>query len=101
MAEVNSTRCEGLLQREHMLWSIVSRQRRPQRRVRSGTAHIAMGGQDLRGALPRDDGAEDAHPGDASDVGDHVVQLQIHLHQRLLHVLNMRGRVLNEALTQP
>ena len=29
-----------------------------------------------------------------------MVQLQIHLHQGLLHVLNVRGRVLDEALTQ-
>ena len=79
----------------------MARQRGPQRRVRGGTAHVAMGRQDLRGALARDDRAEDAHPGRTRDVGHGMVQLQIHLHQRLLHVLNVRGRVLDEPLAQP
>jgi hypothetical protein len=49
---------ERLLQCEHLLGSIVARQCGLQRRVRGGTAHVAMGGQGLRGALARDDGAE-------------------------------------------
>jgi hypothetical protein len=38
-------------------------------------------------ALASQDGPDDAHAGRAGDVGHDVVQLQVHLHQRLLHVL--------------
>ena len=92
---------ERLLQREDMLRPIVARQGRPQRRFRGGTAHVAVGRQDLSGsARPRRSRAG-SHPGGTGDVGDRMMELQIHLHQRLLHVPNVRGRVLDETLTQP
>jgi len=31
------------------------------------------------------------------DVRDHVVQLHVHLHERLLHVLNVRGGIVDQA----
>jgi len=36
----------------------------------------------------------DRHAGDAGNVGDDMMQLQVHLRQRLLHVLNVRRRVI-------
>ena len=44
-----------------------------------------------------DDGADDPQSGGAGDVGDDVVKLHVHLHERLLHVLNVGGGVLHEA----
>ena len=37
-------------------------------------------------------------PGEPRDVGDHVVQLHVHLHERLLHVLNVRGGIVDQPL---
>jgi hypothetical protein len=34
----------------------------------------------------------------ARDVGDDVVELEIHLGERFLHVLNVRGRILEQTL---
>ena len=53
-----------------------------------------MRGQDIWIALAGHDRPDDGHAGDAGDVGYHVMQLQVHLHQRLLHVLNVRRRVI-------
>ena len=41
------------------------------------------------------------HAGHAGDVGDDMMQLQVHLHQRLLHVLNMRRRIIQQPLPLP
>jgi hypothetical protein len=46
-----------------------------------------------------DDGANDPHAGNAGDIGDDMMQLHIHLHERLLHVLNVRGCVIDDALS--
>jgi hypothetical protein len=53
------------------------------------------------GSVRRDDLAQDLHARHAGDVRDDVVQLQIHLHQGLLHVLDVRGRVLEQSLAMP
>jgi hypothetical protein len=48
--------------------------------------------------LARKDRADDPQPGRAGDVGNDEVELQIHLGQCLLHVLDVRGRVLEQTL---
>jgi len=80
-----------------VLLPIVSDQRPANSLFRRLDAQIAQRCQGHRVALTRQDGADDAHAGGASDVGDDVVQLQVHLHQRLLHVLDMGGRVVKQA----
>ena len=52
-------------------------------------------------ALASHKGTDDAHTGRASNVG-HDVMSQVHLHQCLLHVLDMRGRIVQQpfALAQ-
>jgi hypothetical protein len=40
----------------------------------------------------------DPHAGHAGDIGDNVVKLQVHLHQRLLHVVDMSGCVFHQPL---
>jgi hypothetical protein len=62
-------------------------------------APIAMLGQGLGISNPVDDIAHDLHPGQTRDVRDHVVELDVHEHERLLHVLDVRGGVLDDALS--
>jgi len=44
---------------------------------------------------------DDLHAGHARDIADDVVQLQVHQGQRLLHVLDMRSRIVEVPLAQP
>ena len=50
----------------------------------------------MRVALASDNGADDALPGDACDIAERLGQLDMHLQQRLLHVEDMRGAMLDE-----
>ena len=59
---------------------------------------MAQARQHLGVALAGNDRVNDPQAGRACDVGDDVVQLQVHLGQRLLYMLDMRGRVLEQAL---
>jgi hypothetical protein len=52
-----------------------------------------------RVAFAGEQGVNDREPGQPSDVADHMVQLQIHLVQRLLHPLDMGRGGLDQALT--
>jgi hypothetical protein len=52
-------------------------------------------------ALPSHDRADDGHARHAGDVCHHVMELQVHLGQRFLHVLDVGGRRIQQALTQP
>ena len=59
---------------------------------------MAQARQHLGVALAGKNRADDPQAGRASDVGDDVVELEIHLCQRLLHVLDMRCCVLKQTL---
>ncbi len=59
---------------------------------------VAVLGKDLGVANAAHDCSDDLHARDAGDVGDHVVQLDVHLHERLLHVLDVRRSVVDQAL---
>jgi hypothetical protein len=49
-------------------------------------------------AFTRQDGLHDRYPGRAGDIADHVVELQVHLIQSLLHVLHVTRRHLHQAV---
>ena len=84
-----------LLERKQMLGAIASGERLRDR-LRTGVATVmAQARQHVGVALAGEDGADDAQAGGAGDVDDDVVELKIHLRQGLLHVLDVRGRVLN------
>ena len=51
--------------------------------------------------LPGHNRSDDLHAGLPGDARHHVVKLQIHLHQRLLHVLDLCGTELQQTLTLP
>lgn len=63
---------------------------------------VAQRGQRLRISLAGNDGANDRHSCSAGDVCHHVMELQVHLRERLLHVLDVRGGIVQQsfALTQ-
>ena len=46
---------------------------------------------------PPHDRTHDLHSGHAGDVGHHVMELDIHLHERLLHALDVRRRLVDQA----
>ncbi|MCY1247055.1 hypothetical protein D9M72_603470 [compost metagenome] len=49
-------------------------------------------------AFASDDGADDPQAGDAGDRGDDMMKLNVHERQRLLHVLDVRSRVVGMLL---
>jgi hypothetical protein len=61
-------------------------------------AHVLARCQRQAITLPGDDGAQDLLSCDADHVGDDVGQLDVHLRQRLLHVLHMPGLGLEQHL---
>ena len=52
-------------------------------------ADVTECGKHFGVTLTGDDGSDDPHAGGPRDIRHHVMQLQVHLHQRLLHVLDM------------
>ena len=52
-----------------------------------------MLGQDGGVALASDNGANDRHAGAPGDVGEHAVELKVHLGQGLLHALHVRQSI--------
>ena len=95
---VDVVQLQGLGQGEDVLLAVVADQGLPDRLDRGVAARVAIGGQHVRVALAGHDGADDAHPGRARDVRDDVMELQVHLRQRLLHVLDVGGGVVQQPL---
>ena len=62
-------------------------------------ASITQRGECRRVSFAGEDGVDDRESGQAGDIADHMVQLQIHLVQRLLHALDMGRGGLDQALT--
>ena len=62
---------------------------------------VAMPSQHPRVALAGDDVAEDPQAGHAGDVADDERQLHVHLHERLLHALDLRRGALDEGRPVP
>lgn len=84
-----------------MLGLVVANQGRTNRlgaRLAVAIAHLC---QRIWIALPADDSSDDPHTRGAGDVGDDVVQLKVHEGQRLLHMLDVRSRVVQMALPDP
>jgi len=69
-----------LLQAEEMPGLVVPFQRTGDRRLAVLAARIALSGQDC---------LDDPHSRHTGDVAHHVVQQQVHLTQRFLHVLDV------------
>lgn len=61
-------------------------------------ARIAVGCQHVGIVLSRYNSSDNPHPSRAGDVGDDMMKLQVHLHQGLLHVLDVSSCVFHEPL---
>jgi len=85
-----------------VLLAIIADQRLTDRLRGSVAAWVAMGGEHRWVALPGHDGADDGHAGRPCDVRHHVMELQVHLRQGVLHVLDVRARIVQQpfALAQ-
>jgi len=59
---------------------------------------VAVAGQHLGIPLPRQDGVQDGQAGDAGEVREDVVELEVHLTQGVLHVLGMSGGILHQSV---
>ena len=99
---VDIVQFQCLLQREDVLGAVVAGQRLLDCLSTGVAALVAQARQHVGVTLAGDDCADDAQAGHARDVRDDVMELQVHLCQRLLHVLDMGGRILEQplALTQ-
>jgi hypothetical protein len=98
---VEIVQVQGLSQGEDVLFPVVADQGLANRLDRGVAPAVPIRGQGVRVALARHECPDDAHPGRPGDVRDDVVDLQVHLGQRLLHVLDVRGRVIQQALALP
>ena len=88
---------QGLIEREQVLVAVAAGERLRDRLGSWRGTGSRAGGQRLGVAFAGKDRADDAHAGRAGDVGDDVVELQIHLSQRLLHVLDVEAGVFQQT----
>ena len=90
-----------LFEREEMLGPVVACERCDDLGLGRATAAMPMRGQLHRVAFSRNNGPNDAEPRQARDVAEDRGQLQIHLHQRLLHALDVHRRQFDERVAMP
>jgi hypothetical protein len=93
--------CKGLTQRQHLLAAVVTRECCSHRLLRRFPGRITGGRPRRRIRLTGYHGPPALHPGPPRDGGAHVMPLQVHWPQGLLHVLEMSGRILQQALPGP
>ncbi|OUJ15088.1 hypothetical protein HK27_12070 [Acetobacter orientalis] len=60
---------------------------------------VSLSGQRLWITFTADNCPDNLHACDASDIGDDVMELQIHFHQGFLHVLDMSRNILDQTFT--
>jgi hypothetical protein len=86
-----------LLEREQVFGAVVAHQRFDDRFRLGSHAALAQGSQLERIASSGYDGFDDGHAALAGDVTEDVMDLQIHLGQRLVHMLHVDCGVLDQA----
>ena len=84
----------GLLERKDMLGLVVSDQRGADRLLARLAPDVSHAGKDFRIPLSFDDRSDDPHTRRSRHIGDDVMKLQVHERQRLLHVLDMSGGII-------
>jgi hypothetical protein len=94
-------RPQGLPQGEEMFGPVVPDQGLGDRVRRSLDPVVAVAREHLRIPFAREDRLEDGEAGPPGDVAQHMVELEVHLGQGLLHVLDVDGAQLDEAVPVP
>ena len=89
---------EVLLQREQVLGAVVPGEGRGDHVGGGPAAVVTMGGQRVGIAHAGENVAHDPLAGDAGEIGDHGVELEVHLHERLLHALDVGGGAVHQGL---
>jgi len=92
---------ELLAKYEEVLIAIVTRERGGDLLFGRLAPRVAMTSQHRGIGLASHDVAKDQHPGDPSHIADHLVKLEVHQRQRLLHPLDTGGRLLHEFVPVP
>ncbi len=92
---------QGLGQGEDVLGLIVADQGCPDSLIGGLAAYVTHGCQLSAVALACNDRASDPHPGDACNVADHMLKLQVHQDHRLLHVHDMGSGVVKMTFALP
>ena len=90
-----------LRQNEQVLTQPVAHQRLANRRLVGLDGRLAQFCQLIGIAFASQDRVNNRQPSDTSDIADDVVQLQIHLNHRLLHVLHMLAGSRHHFRTMP
>ena len=91
---------QSLRQGEHVFALVVAHQGLADGLGRSLAAHVSIPGQLLGVGVARNDGPDDAQPRRTGHIRHHVVELHVHLRQRLLHVLNVGRGVVQQPSVQ-
>ena len=90
-----------LAQDKEVFGSVVPSESRRDLLSRGLASGVAVAGQVLGVRLSLHDVAQDPLPGSPGDVREHDVQLQVHLHQCLLHAVDRGRSALDERFTVP
>ena len=61
-------------------------------------AYVTIGCQHVGIPLACNNGSNNPHAGYTRDIGDDMMELQVHLHQGLLHMLDMGSGILHQPL---
>src|SRR5579863_2409903 len=92
-----SVRGQRLLEREQVFSTIITGQRFDHGLTVGVDLGVAQASQLARIALAGHDGVDDRHTAYPGDVRQHMVNLQIHLRQSFLHVLDVHRGALHQA----
>ncbi|TCG05782.1 hypothetical protein BZM27_31075 [Paraburkholderia steynii] len=92
---------QSLLQGKDVFGLVVPYQSGPDGLDAGPTIAITHGRQYAGITLTTHDGADDPHSRGARHIADDVVQLKVHEGQRLLHMLDMRRRVVKMSFPKP
>src|SRR5579862_2523497 len=88
-----------LLEGKQMLWTIIALQRLRDLFLAALHTAVAQLGQPNRVAIPFQDRIQNALTTDAGNIAQHVMDLEIHLVQSLLHVPYVLGAHLDEVFS--
>ena len=90
-----------LSEHKDLLPAVVPREGRGDLLLGGSAAGVAMGGSRVGVGHTAGDIADDLHPRQARDVGDHVVEVDVHQGQGLLHPSDVIGGLLDQRLPMP
>src|SRR5450756_425125 len=90
---------QRLLEGKDVFAAVVPRQCFANRLSRGATANIAVRGQLLGSMSASDDCSNNAQARCSGDVRNDMVKLHVHLHESLLHMLYMGGRVFDHPFS--